>query len=90
MKQVFKIFGMHQQNIVNEVSLSSNGLDVTQDFGVVLFEAMNNNGFTNEFNTELEAVEKLQQMERDDFFSSWLGFEIKRIFVVSESQIDNK
>ena len=82
MKQVFKIFGMHQQNIVNEVSLSSNGLDVTQDFGVVLFEAMNNN--------ELEAVEKLQQMERDDFFSSWLGFEIKRIFVVSESQIDNK
>ena len=94
MKQVFKIFGMHEQNFVNGVSLSSEGLNVEEQFNCIVFEAIEfngfTNGFTNEFNTELEAVEQLQQMERDDFVSGWLGFEIKRIFVVRESQINNK
>ena len=85
MKQVFKIFGMTEANVVHSVSLSSDGLTVEEDFNRVVFEAMDCNGFKNEFNTELEALENLQQMERDEFFSAscWLGFEIKRIFVKS-------
>ena len=85
MKQVFKIFGMTEANVVNSVSLGSDGLTVEEEFNRVVFEAMEFNGFNNEFNTELEALEQLQQMERDEFFSAscWLGFEVKRIFVKS-------
>lgn len=85
MKTVFKIFGMTEANVVNSVSLDSNGLNVEEEFNRVVFEAMDCNGFNNEFNSELEAFEQLQQMERDEFFtaSCWLGFEVKRIFVKS-------
>lgn len=85
MKQVFKIFGMTEANVVNSVSLGSDGLTVEEEFNRVVFEAMDFNDFKNEFNTELEALEQLQQMERDEFFiaSCWLGFEVKRIFVKS-------
>lgn len=85
MKQVFKIFGMTEANVVNSVSLGSDGLTVEEEFNRVVFEAMDFNDFKNEFNTELEALEQLQQMERDEFFiaSCWLGFEVKRLFVKS-------
>ncbi len=85
MKQVFKIFGMTEANVVNSVSLGSDGLTVEEEFNRVVFEAMEFNGFKNEFNTELEALENLQQMERDEFFigGAWLGFEVNRIFVQS-------
>lgn len=85
MKTVFKIFGMTEANVVNSVSLDSNGLNVEEEFNRIMFEAMDFNGFNNEFNSELEAFEQLQQMERDEFFtaSCWLGFEVKRIFVKS-------
>ena len=85
MKTVFKIFGMTEVNVVNSVSLSSTGLSVEEEFNRIMFEAMDFNGFNNEFNSELEAFEQLQQMERDETFdfNHWLGFEVKRIFVKS-------
>ena len=46
-------------------------------------KAMEFNGFHNEFNSELEAIEQIKKMEIDGFFtnSAWLGFEIKKVFV---------
>lgn len=81
MKTVFKIFGQTEEDVINQVSLSADGLDVENSFGKVFFEPLDSNGFVNEFNTEIDAFKQLQQMEKDGFFESWTAFEVKRLFI---------
>jgi hypothetical protein len=81
MKTVFKIFGQEEVNVVTEVILGEDGLNTDLEYGKVLFQPLDFQGFTNEFTTELEALEQLQKMDNDGFFETWGAFEIKRLFI---------
>jgi len=79
MKAEFLIIGTFQQDIVNEVSLSSDGLTTDQSFGVLTTEQI---GDSHE--TELDAIQELQKIETTKgFWESWDFVEVKKVFVKS-------